>query len=580
MSIPHSYSAWLFTLPAVPLALARAGRSRPHRPVPYPYKTFTTYYLYYHTTTRFELKLDAVGDTSRKLVKGIRAKYMRVISIQAIRSVSAACGPPLAPAAAPVAAVAVAAQEEELEEQEQQEEQDRVEQERGEVVSMAKGLQLHMSDQNATGYKHVYKKPVREGRMGDGYRAHLKDKQHGYTNLGDNFASPVDAAVAVAQCLKMQRKRAKSTQQPEAVEAVEEEPSEDGDSQPKFASELRTGNTGGGQERRELAPEAEVHQLHMSDYGATGYKGVYKQGSRFQARISYGNGPQHLGSFDTALEAAKAYARAAALQQGKEGTLASEEEDDDEDDEEHEKEDEKEEVQGELVANELRQTGLVLETRTRNHSGYLGVEFRGEDRGVPWMARIYEQGCPAKALGNFETRFEAAVAVAKYKQHGREDDQGSDAWHRKCQSTWDCHRNKSRAAQEARAEVLPTMLRGEPLYLSSVAASGYACVIARKRKRKHVDGYRVHEIIEQNEPPPCTMVISCSSHMRLATFTLTGGVRGPGAEEEEQGVPGKDRGSLLVRHGPFYKQLQEPAERCAVHDWQPAPRCQLNISAS
>ena len=451
---------------------------------------------------------------------------MRVISIQAIRSVTAACGPPLAPAAAPVAAVAVAAQEEELEEQEQQEEQDRVEQERGEVVSMAKGLQLHMSDQNATGYKHVYKKPVREGRMGDGYRAHLKDKQHGYTNLGDNFASPVDAAVAVAQCLKMQRKRAKSTQQPEAVEAVEEEPSEDGDSQPKFASELRTGNTGGGQERRELAPEAEVHQLHMSDYGATGYKGVYKQGSRFQARISYGNGPQHLGSFDTALEAAKAYARAAALQQGKEGTLASEEEDDDEDDEEHEKEDEKEEVQGELVANELRQTGLVLETRTRNHSGYLGVEFRGEDRGVPWMARIYEQGCPAKALGNFETRFEAAVAVAKYKQHGREDDQGSDAWHRKCQSTWDCHRNKSRAAQEARAEVLPTMLRGEPLYLSSVAASGYACVIARKRKRKHVDGYRVHEIIEQNEPPPCNLMLIAHASCYIHTDRWSSRTRG------------------------------------------------------
>ena len=51
----HSYSAWLFTLPAVPLALARAARSRPRRPVPYPYKTFTTYYLYYHTAYYYQV---------------------------------------------------------------------------------------------------------------------------------------------------------------------------------------------------------------------------------------------------------------------------------------------------------------------------------------------------------------------------------------------------------------------------------------------------------------------------------------------------------------------------------------------
>ena len=133
----------------------------------------------------------------------------------------------------------------------------------------------------------------------------------------------------------------------------------------------------------------------------------------------------------------------------------------------------------------------MLEPRTNNHSGFLGVEYRG-DRGMPWMARIYEQGCPATALGNFKTKFEAAVAVAKFKEHGREDDQGSDAWHRKCQSTWDCHR-KSRAVHEARAKELPTVHRGEPLYLSTAAASGYACVIARKKKRKHV-GYRVSRL--------------------------------------------------------------------------------------
>ena len=52
-------------------------------------------------------------------------------------------------------------------------------------------------------------------------------------------------------------------------------------------------------------------QLHLSATNPTGYKGVYvKRGTgRFEAKVcSYGQ-LHHIGNFDTALEAAEAYAR-------------------------------------------------------------------------------------------------------------------------------------------------------------------------------------------------------------------------------------------------------------------------------
>ena len=60
-----------------------------------------------------------------------------------------------------------------------------------------------------------------------------------------------------------------------------------------------------------MVTEAEGLRLHLSGSNATGYLGVRKLPSgRFQARREGGGGRQvPIGNFDTALEAAGAYAR-------------------------------------------------------------------------------------------------------------------------------------------------------------------------------------------------------------------------------------------------------------------------------
>ena len=57
--------------------------------------------------------------------------------------------------------------------------------------------------------------------------------------------------------------------------------------------------------------ECDVLQLHLSATNPTGYKGVYvKRGTgRFEAKVCSHGQLHHIGNFDTALEAAEAYAR-------------------------------------------------------------------------------------------------------------------------------------------------------------------------------------------------------------------------------------------------------------------------------
>ena len=59
-----------------------------------------------------------------------------------------------------------------------------------------------------------------------------------------------------------------------------------------------------------VATEAEGLRLHLSSSSSTGYKNVFKDGSRFKVEHRVDGRQVRVGSFDTAVEAAVAYARA------------------------------------------------------------------------------------------------------------------------------------------------------------------------------------------------------------------------------------------------------------------------------
>ena len=59
-----------------------------------------------------------------------------------------------------------------------------------------------------------------------------------------------------------------------------------------------------------LVAEAEGFRLHLSNKNGTGYRGVHKHScGRFQAQHSVGGREVYLGTFDTEVEAAVAFAR-------------------------------------------------------------------------------------------------------------------------------------------------------------------------------------------------------------------------------------------------------------------------------
>ena len=124
----------------------------------------------------------------------------------------------------------------------------------------AEGLRLHLSS-NATGYKGV-----QEQSSGRFVAQHKVGGRMVYIGI---FDTAVEAAVAYA--------RAVGEYQPPAV-----------------------------------AAEAEGLRLHLSSNNVTGYKSVFKLDSgRFQAQHRVDGKKVFLGTFDTAVEAAVAYARAA-----------------------------------------------------------------------------------------------------------------------------------------------------------------------------------------------------------------------------------------------------------------------------
>jgi len=205
--------------------------------------------------------------------------------------------------------------------------------------SEAEGYRLHKST-GASGYYGVYK-------SGSGYMA--QPSRNGKQAYLGTFPTAVEAAVAMAKYMQ---------------ERGEDEDEDDG-----------------------LPSQSQGIELHKRRKLASGYLGVYKDKSRFQARLSRNGKQVSLGQFDTAVDAAVAVAR----YMKERGTSEAAEEQVD---------------HGEDLPSEAE--GFTLRKSTGG-SGYYGVKKNGPS----FKAQIRYNGRQIY-LGSFATNVEAAVAVARH----------------------------------------------------------------------------------------------------------------------------------------------------------------------
>jgi len=162
----------------------------------------------------------------------------------------------------------------------------------------------------------------------------------------------------------------------------------------------------GGEGEAPVATEAEGLRLHLSRRASTGYKGVCLQKGRFRASCTRDGRSLFLGYFDSAVEAAVAYALAV-------GEAAAEEGDEEEGGEGEQ------ESEGPVTEAE----GLRLHLSSRSSSGYKGVrQATNSDR---FEARYTNSGTRStnRYLGNFDSAVEAAVAYARAIGEAEDDDE-------------------------------------------------------------------------------------------------------------------------------------------------------------
>ena len=211
----------------------------------------------------------------------------------------------------------------------------------------ARGWQLHLSSSSKTGYKGVGFQHKEGSKSKPSYQAAL-----GGTYIG-SYSTAVEAAVAYARA--------------EAEQQGEEDEDEDEDEEPGDGEEPRVQEAGG-------------WQLHLSSNSKTGYKGVTKAtcGPRFHGKF----GATHVGNFDTAVEAAVAYARAAAREAA---SLTS---------------------HADVEPSATSEPRLLLSAH--NQTGYKGVQPDGQ--GFHAATQI---GGRWQNLGNFTTARGAAVAYSR-----------------------------------------------------------------------------------------------------------------------------------------------------------------------
>ena len=151
----------------------------------------------------------------------------------------------------------------------------------------------------------------------------------------------------------------------------------------------------------EVVKQVDGVRLHLSCRSSTGYSGVYPRCGRFRAQLR-SDGKQTLtGTYDTAVEAAVAYAKQWIAVGGAE-------------------------PKEEEILDGYR---LVRSRRRDSSTGFLGVASRGER----FLANPHDGGKPIY-LGMYDTAVEAAVAVTKHiestsgVEHGGGGEAGEARW--------------------------------------------------------------------------------------------------------------------------------------------------------
>jgi len=170
------------------------------------------------------------------------------------------------------------------------------------LLGDAQGLRLHLSTRSKTGFAKVY-------QHGDSGRFEAQRSVDGKTQSLGYFGSALEAAVAYAVAYAAAEAEAEEGEGEEEEEGVEGEEEEGEEEEEEEAVEEAAATAAAAAGETPVA-EAEGLQLHLSSSSATGYKGVCHSGDGFRAGHRVGGISKHIGTFDTAVEAAVAYARA------------------------------------------------------------------------------------------------------------------------------------------------------------------------------------------------------------------------------------------------------------------------------
>jgi hypothetical protein len=299
------------------------------------------------------------------------------------------------------AVAGVVEEEEELEEVKEEEAEEAAEEQPAEVVSEAEGLQLHLSSRSRSGYLNVYQS---SGRF-HAQCTRAGECRHVYLGC---FDTAVEAAVAYARHVQTIGYKAPHGEAARGVAAEEEAEEQPG----------------------EGVREAEGLKLLLSSTSRSGYRGVYSTGTRFYAQFGFHGGSNYinLGTFDSSVEAAVAYARHV-QSAGGDSVAASRTATDERrpcavqspDEVRHDGDGEEAEAAAAAAEVVSEAEGLRLHLSSRSRSGYSNVYQTVNGR---FVAQAWN-GWKIIYLDSFDSAVQAAVAYARHMLTAGGDKVGS-----------------------------------------------------------------------------------------------------------------------------------------------------------